>query len=385
MHVYVHVPFCARRCSYCDFAIAVRKAVPSEAYVSMVLREWELWQSEQRWQESPDIRTIYFGGGTPSRLSPDAIGRLLERLGHDRHVETGAEITLEANPDDVTPEVVRAWRGAGVNRISLGVQSFDSTVLGWMHRVHTVDQIFRAVEAVRGAGIGDLSVDLIFGLPRSQNRDWYRDLERAFMLEPEHVSLYGLTVEAHTPLGHWASRGEVTPMDDETYATEFLAAHAALIARGYDHYEVSNAGRPGHRARHNSAYWQRAAFIGLGPSAHTGLGRERRWNVRDWSAYERLLSAGKSPLEGRELLDDEAVSLEELYLGLRTTDGLASHRVPPDVISRWEKEGWAATAADRVRLSPEGWLRLDALIASIALPSRSSPLDSKYADARSAQ
>jgi oxygen-independent coproporphyrinogen-3 oxidase len=148
---------------------------------------------------------------------------------------------------------------------------------------------------------------------------------------------------------------------------------------------VSNAGRPGHRARHNSAYWQRAPFIGLGPSAHSGWGRERRWNVRDWSAYERLVSAGKSPLEGRELLDEEAVALEELYLGLRTVDGVAGHRVPSSARRRWEEEGWALGGSDRVRLSADGWLRLDALVASIALPSRPPPLDFLHADAGSAE
>jgi oxygen-independent coproporphyrinogen III oxidase len=366
MHIYLHVPFCARRCSYCDFAIAVRKEVPSEAYVSTVLREWALWQSEPAWQESSEVRTIYFGGGTPSRISPDAIARLLDRIGSDRHVRGDAEITLEANPDDVTVGAAAAWRAAGVNRVSLGVQSFDPRVLGWMHRIHTVEQSFQAVEAVRWAGIADLSVDLIFGLPGVLERDWASDLDQAFSLEPEHVSLYGLTVEAHTPLGHWTARGEVTPVDEEIYAAEFLAAHTALTAGGYEHYEVSNAGRTGHRARHNSAYWQRAPFIGLGPAAHSGLGRERRWNVRDWAAYERLVSAGKSPLEGRELLDDVAVALEELYLGLRTTDGLPGNRVPAAVRRGWEAEGWALPGGDRVRLSAEGWLRLDPLVASIA-------------------
>jgi oxygen-independent coproporphyrinogen III oxidase len=366
MHIYLHVPFCARRCSYCDFAIAVRKEVPSEAYVSAVLREWALWQSEPAWQDSSDIRTIYFGGGTPSRISPDAVARLLDRISRDRYVRSDAEVTLEANPDDVTLGAAAAWRAAGVNRISLGVQSFDPRVLGWMHRVHTVDQIFRAVEAVGCAGIADLSVDLIFGLPRSQARDWARDLEQAFSLEPQHISLYGLTIEAHTPLGHWTARGESTPVDEETYAGEFLTAHSVLSAHGYEHYEVSNAARPGRRARHNSAYWQRAPFVGLGPAAHSGLGRERRWNVRDWAAYQRVVAAGKSPTEGRELLDDVAVSLEELYLGLRTADGLASDRVPAALRRRWEAEGWALPGADRVRLSAEGWLRLDSLVASIA-------------------
>jgi oxygen-independent coproporphyrinogen-3 oxidase len=365
MHVYIHVPFCARRCSYCDFAIAVRKEVPSEVYVSTVLREWALWQSEPAWQSSPEISTIYFGGGTPSRITPDAIARMLDRIGCDRHIQSEVEITLEANPDDVTLGAATAWRVAGVNRISLGIQSFDQRVLGWMHRTHTGDQVFRAVDAVRCAGIANLSVDLIFGLPRSQERNWGNDLDQAFSLQPDHVSLYGLTIEAHTPLGHWAARGEVTPLDQESYAAEFLVAHRALTAGGYEHYEVSNAARPGRRARHNSAYWQRAPFIGLGPASHSGLGRERRWNVRDWAAYERLVSAGKSPLEGRELLDDVAVALEELYLGLRTTSGLSADRVPPAVFRRWEEEGWTLPGADRVRLNAEGWLRLDALVASI--------------------
>jgi putative oxygen-independent coproporphyrinogen III oxidase len=366
MHVYLHVPFCARRCTYCDFAIAVRKEVPSDTYVTRVLSEWALWQAEPAWQDSPDIRSIYFGGGTPSRISPDAVARLLDQIGADRAIPGDAEITLEANPDDVTLAAAVAWRTAGVNRISLGAQSFDPRVLAWMHRVHTVEQIFRAAEAVRCAGIADLSVDLIFGLPRELQRDWTGDLDQAFSLEPEHVSLYGLTVEAHTPLGHWTARGEVTPVDEESYAAEFLTAHSALAAQGYEHYEVSNAARLGHRARHNSAYWQRAPFIGLGPAAHSGLGRERRWNVRDWAAYERVVAAGRSPAEGRELLDDAAVALEELYLGLRTVDGLADDRVPAAVRRRWEEEGWALPGTGRVRLSAEGWLRLDPLVASIA-------------------
>ena len=366
MHVYFHVPFCARRCSYCDFAIAVRKEVPSDAYAAAVLREWALCQDDPSWQQSPEIQTIYFGGGTPSRISPPVIGRILEQICRERQIQPDAEITLEANPDDVTVEAAATWRAAGVNRISLGVQSFNPRVLGWMHRVHTVDQIFRAVEALRTAGIANLSVDLIFGLPRAQGRDWPDDLDQALSLEPEHVSLYGLTVEPRTPLGRWTARGEVTAVDEESYAAEFLAAHAALTANGYEHYEVSNAALPGRRARHNSAYWQRAPFIGLGPSAHSGFARERRWNVREWAQYERLVSSGKSPLEGRELLDDTAIQLEELYLGLRTVDGVASSQLPQTVRGRWREKGWALPGTDQVRLSAEGWLRLDGLVASVS-------------------
>ena len=367
MHLYFHVPFCARRCSYCDFAIAVRRDVPSDVYVDAVLREWTQWQADPSWEGSPEIQTIYFGGGTPSRLAPAAVGRMLERIRRDRSIAADAEITLEANPEDVTPDAAAAWRAAGVNRVSLGVQSFDPTVLAWMHRTHTTDHAPQAVRTLRGEGISDLSLDLIFGLPAALGRDWGRDLAQAFALEADHLSLYGLTVEAHTPLGHWTSRGEVTPVDDERYAAEFLLAHDALEQHGYEHYEVSNAGRPGHRARHNSAYWRRAPFIGLGPSAHSGFGSERRWNVREWAAYERLLAAGKSPLEGRELLDSTAVALEELYLGLRTSEGLALDRVGQPLAQEWELQGWATQRAGRLQLTAEGWLRLDALVPAMTV------------------
>ena len=368
MHVYLHVPFCARRCSYCDFAITVRKNPPSDSYAACIIREWDLWQSEPAWQDSPEIDTIYFGGGTPSRISPSAIGQLLERIALDRPVVADAEITLEANPDDVTAEAAATWRAAGVNRISLGVQSFNAQVLGWMHRVHTVEQVFQSVDVIRDAGFAELSLDLIFGLPGALEREWGQDLKQALSMAPEHLSLYGLTVEPHTPLGHWTARGEVAPVGDERYAAEFLAAHNALTGCGYDHYEVSNAALPGHRARHNSAYWERRHFIGLGPAAHSGLGAERRWNVRDWTAYERIVTAGKPPLEGKELLDDAAIGLEQLYLGLRTKAGLRAELIPLDVRQRWEAESWATLTGDRVRLTPEGWLRLDALVASVAPP-----------------
>lgn len=365
MHLYLHVPFCARRCSYCDFAIAVRREVPSDAYTAAILREWTLWQSDPVWNESPEIETIYFGGGTPSRISPDSIGRLVDRIAADRPIAPDPEITLETNPDDVTLPAAAVWRDAGVNRVSLGVQSFDPGVLQWMHRVHTADQVPRAVEAIRCAGIQDLSVDLIFGLPPNLARNWGADLDRAFALEPEHLSLYGLTVEPHTVLGNQAGRGELKPVDEDRYAAEFLAAHEVLLGHGYDHYEVSNAARPGHRARHNSAYWRRAPFLGLGPSAHSGIGRVRRWNLREWAEYQRVLGRGESPVGGREELDEAAIRLEELYLGLRTTGGLPPDRIPAGAREAWTANGWALLEHGRIRLTAEGWLRLDALVASI--------------------
>jgi oxygen-independent coproporphyrinogen-3 oxidase len=364
VHLYIHVPFCARRCSYCDFAIAVRRAVPSAAFAAAVRSEWDRWQSHPAWRESPGVDTIYFGGGTPSRLDPAAIAAILAAIGRARVVAPGAELTLEANPDDVTPAAAAAWAAAGINRVSLGVQSFDPEVLAWMHRTHTAAQVPSAVAALRSAGIADISLDLIFALPRSLRRDWGADLDRALALQPDHLSLYGLTVEPRTPLGRWAARAEVAPADDEAYAAEFLLAHERMVGAGLEHYEVSNAGRPGRRARHNSAYWRRAPFIGLGPAAHSGFGAVRQWNLRDWPAWQRAVESGSATVAGGEELDAAQLRLEERYLGLRTIDGLNPAGIPEDIRKAWETAGWARTT-DRTRLTPEGWLRLDALVAAL--------------------
>ena len=363
MHLYLHVPFCARRCSYCDFAIAVRREVPSRAYANAVLREWEGWQNHPAWELSSEIETIYFGGGTPSLLDPDQLGRILDGIRARRPVAADAELTIEANPDDVSADQSRRWRSLGINRISLGVQSFDPAVLTWMHRTHTADDVPRAVGTLREQEFSNISLDLIFALPPHLGRDWSADLDRAFALNPEHLSLYGLTVEERTPLARWMARGEAVRPDDEVYASEFLAADAALRARGYEHYEISNAGKPGFRSRHNSAYWQRRPFIGLGPSAHSGFGDQRRWNLREWTAYEAAVAGTGRPMEQLESLDPAAIALENLYLGLRVVEGMPEDHLPSGAVSSWTAEGWAVREGGRVRLTPEGWLRLDALAA----------------------
>ncbi len=366
MHLYLHVPFCARRCSYCDFAIAVRRHTPTEPYVNAILKEWHGWQEHPAWASSPTVETVYFGGGTPSRLNPEAIDRLLSRIASDRALEPDAEITLEANPEDVTHERAAAWRAAGVTRLSLGAQTFDPAVLRWMHRTHSAEAILLAVDVVRSAGIPELSLDLIFGLPAALGRAWDADIEHALALEPEHLSLYGLTIERHTVLQRWAERGDLTPVSEEEYAEEFLTAHARLIDSGFEHYEISNAARQGHRARHNSAYWRRAPFLGLGPSAHSGFGDQRQWNVREWASYEQAVREGLSPVAGCEQLTPEQIALENLYLGLRTQDGVVPTLVSPATRQGWIAAGWARATCDRLVLTPEGWLRLDALVASVS-------------------
>lgn len=366
MHVYVHVPFCARRCSYCDFAIAVRKASPDADYLNALRVEWRARRALPAWDVEPSLSTLYFGGGTPSRLDGATIAGVIQMITADRPLAADAEVTLEANPDDVTPERANAWREAGVNRISLGVQSHDPAVLEWMHRTHTAQQVPFAVSILRNAGFDNISMDLIFGVPVALRRDWLRDFEQTLALEPTHLSLYGLTIEPHTPLAHWTTRGESAPIGDDRYATEFLAAHDLLVSQGFEHYEVSNAAKPGFRSRHNSAYWGGADYIGLGPSAHSLLNGIRSWNVRDWAEYARLASQGEGLAAGDEALDGDARRLERLYLGLRSTDGLAEWEVPEMARANWTQAGWAVLAEGRIRLTAEGWLRLDALVSAIS-------------------
>jgi oxygen-independent coproporphyrinogen-3 oxidase len=366
VNLYIHVPFCARRCSYCDFSIAVRKSVPSERFAAAVLKEWDEVQDDAGWASSPELDTLYFGGGTPSRLAPAALASIVAGIRARRPLAPDAEITLEANPDDVTPEAAATWRAAGIARVSLGVQSFAPHVLEWMHRTHSAEQARRAVETLRAAGFADLSVDLIYGLPAELNRDWQVDLDAAFSLEPDHLSAYGLTIEAHTPLGHWAARGQATPVDETRYAEEFLQLGRALAGRGWEHYEVSNAARPGHRARHNSGYWSGAPYLGLGPSAHSSTGGERRWNIREYAAWEAAIQGGKPTVAGREMPTTDQSRIEALYLGLRTSAGVAVDLVPAAVHARWAASGWATVLGGRLRLTAEGWLRLDALVADAA-------------------
>lgn len=355
-HLYIHVPFCARRCAYCDFSIAVRNVVPVERYIAALATEVDSYDTSL-WQ----LDTLYLGGGTPSRLGGRGVAEVISMLRARVTIADAAEITIEANPDDLTVESAAAWHRAGVNRVSLGVQSFDEDVLRWMHRVHSAGQISRAVQMLRGAGITNVSIDLIFALPPEIKRDWSADLDRALALEPQHVSLYGLTVEAHTPLARWRERGAISEAPEESYETEFLLAHDRLGAAGLDHYEVSNFGRPGSRSRHNSAYWSGVPYIGLGPSAHGFDLRTRQWNVAAYAEWERRLASGQSAIEGFEILTEENRAAERVYLGLRTDAGLVATYAELALVRPWVAQGWAETRTGTIVLTPLGLLRLDAL------------------------
>lgn len=364
-HVYLHVPFCARRCSYCDFSIAVRRVVPVDEYLDALAREVSI----RRDTEPTPVDTHYVGGGTPSRLGGAGLARAIGIVQDAWPLTAGGELTIEANPDDVTAEAAEGWRAAGVNRISIGAQSFHEPALAWMHRTHDADAIPRAVETARAAGIADISLDLIFALPASLGRDFEADVRRLLLLRPDHVSLYGLTVEAHTPLGRWVERGVTVEQPEEGYESDFLVANRLLTAAGFEHYEVSNYARPGHRARHNSAYWTGVPYLGLGPSAHGFDGQVRRWNRAAYADWRDALADGSDPVAGDETLTPENRIAESVYLGLRTATGLplrAGDATEERLAQEWHREGWIfPVESGRIRCTPLGWLRLDALAAAL--------------------
>ncbi len=306
------------KCSYCDFySIADSSLV--EAFLQALQQEMGVYADS-----SSQFDTLYLGGGTPSLLAADEIRHIINQIHRHFKFLADVEITLEANPDDVTPEKLRLWKDLGVNRLSLGVQSLDDSELRFLGRRHNAVQARRALDLAREAGFDNLSADLIYALPGQTEGGWLASLEGVLAWQPEHLSCYQLTLEEHTPLGRQWARGEFRQAEEEQQRAFFLLTSEHLGARGYLHYEVSNFAREeSYVSRHNSKYWQQIPYLGLGPAAHSYDGRRRHWNVSSVAAYCRMLGEGRAPLAGQEELTAEQRRLETLCLGLRTRQGVA--------------------------------------------------------------
>ena len=363
-NVYVHAPFCARRCCYCDFAVDVNRKPDGARWLASIHKEYDTLQSSGEAPIAGSIDTLYVGGGTPSVLEPRFIAGLPCVIGCDRMAGPELEWTVEANPESFTGSTAREWAAAGVNRVSLGVQSFDLGALKWMGRLHSAGDVAAAVHRATAAGIANLSVDLIFGLPDTVSRSWADDLARALELNVPHISLYGLTVEKGTPLHRAVGEGRAPMPAEGRYRDEYLLAAETLVAEGYEHYEVSNFSRPGFNSRHNRACWESAPYLGLGNGAHSYHAGRRWWNVRDWSEYAGQVARTGSGRAVIEVLNEEQSRLETLWLGLRTAAGvdtaaLGASATP--VLNSWEVRGLAFRAKGRTRLAAEGWLILDDL------------------------
>lgn len=360
--IYVHAPFCARRCVYCDFAVHV-DARPDPAFWVEALRgEWEAVRAEGLFPVDR-LDTLYVGGGTPSLLGVEGM-QGVARVFADVERAPDLEWTVEANPESFDGVVAEGWRRLGVDRLSFGVQTFSPAALRWMGRLHGPEGPAAALRAARTAGFDNVSVDLIFALPTRVERDWSADLARALALEPDHVSLYGLGVEARTPLGRAVAEGREDPVDETRYREEFLEASERLREAGFEHYEVSNFARPGRRSRHNQVYWDGRPYLGLGNGAHSHQPPLRRWNLRDWLEYRERVRNGALPVEEAETVAPAEARLERIWLALRTREGFTVPVRPGparDTMEAWVRRGLAEADGDRVRLTPTGWLLLDEL------------------------
>lgn len=324
--VYVHIPFCASRCSYCDFFSTLRLDEVGHDYVEALIAEARLRKAELNGEP---VKTLYMGGGTPSQLPLPLLARLIDGLKATLDLNAVQEFTLEANPDDVTPEWCVAVRALGVNRVSMGVQSFQDAVLRLVGRRHTARQAIDAVASLRHAGIDNISIDLIYGLPGQTLETWAESVRQAVDLRPQHISAYGLTYEPGTRLWQQRECGKVVEASEDQYLDMYRILVGLLQVAGYEHYEISNFALPGYRSRHNSSYWNETPYLGLGAAAHSYDGTMRRSNPADLCGYIRRITSGQPACQVEDLAWWERYD-ERVMLGLRTADGVDAHRLRSD-------------------------------------------------------
>ncbi len=364
--IYFHIPFCKRICAYCDFyKSADRRRLPE--VLDAMLRELDL---RRDYLGDEPVTTRYFGGGTPSLLQPQEVGRLISHAAALFDCSAVEETTLEANPDDLTPEYLTAVRDCGVNRLSIGIQSFDDDCLRLMNRRHTAAQAVAAVQAAQQAGFDNITIDLIFGVPGFGGEKLERSLDRAVSLGVQHVSAYHLTVEPNTRFGRMAAQGQFTPVEESVSEQEYASVHRRLAAAGFDHYEISNYALPGFRARHNAAYWHGVKYLGIGPAAHSFDGRERHWNVSSVEEYLCGKAAESEQLSVRDCCN------EYLLTRLRTVEGIdladfecrfGSQRlaVLHAAATRWVDAQVVTLAQGRMAIPIERMLLCDAVIETL--------------------
>lgn len=367
--LYLHIPFCERKCLYCDF-YSVEGVARMDRFLSALHREIDLYS-----EYTGTFETIFLGGGTPSLLTPEQLQKILSHLRDRFHVKPDAEVTLETNPGTVDARKLADFRASGVNRLSVGIQSFVEEELRFLSRIHTADEATRCIRDAREQGFGNISIDLIYSLPGQDRTRWERTLTEALALRPDHVSAYSLIVEENTPLWRLVADGRVVPNSLESEAELYEFTMDFMAAHGYEHYEVSNYAKPGFRCRHNHAYWSHENYLGFGPSAHSfwigpSLHEGNRWaNVASVEAYCRMLEEGHPPVEFREVVARKELANERMFLGLRS-DGVNFDRLVNDLgmhltrnqkatVSHLVAEGLAILQNETLRLTPRGFLLCD--------------------------
>lgn len=370
--LYIHVPFCSSVCPYCDFAVTIAGDERRESYLDALDREISLSA-----EHGLCFDTIYLGGGTPSSLKPEQLSRILSTITAELHVAPDATRCLEINPDEVDRPAADAWRELGFQFASLGVQSFDNDALGFLGRTHRAGDARRAAETLLETGFETVSLDLIFGLEGQSADDWARQLEIVLSLGAQHLSCYQLTIHDGTVFGRRKARGELHQLHEEGQAELYLLTHEILGAVGWNGYEVSNfAAGPGHRSRHNRKYWDHTPYLGLGPSAHSFVGRRRWWNRRKLRLWTAAIETGRSPVEGWEDLTDAELFFEAVMLGLRTAEGLdrgalrqrfgaETARFDEVSIDRLAASGHLFAEGSRIRPTPMGMAVAEGLVHTV--------------------
>ncbi len=369
--LYLHIPFCEKKCLYCDF-YSIENFSPMDDFLKSLHKEIDLYAS---YGSGVTFETIFLGGGTPSLLTPSQLESILTHLHSVFVIEPDAEITVETNPGTVTDEKLRTYKSLGVNRLSIGVQSFHNDELQFLSRIHDSNQAIRCVELARAAGFENLSVDLIFSLPGQSLARWQSNLNQAVALNTEHISAYSLIVEDNTPLARLVASKQVSPNPLETEAGMYEFTMGFLADRGFEHYEVSNYAKPGFRSRHNYNYWNHENYLSFGPSAHSfwkpaGASSGRRWwNIASISHYCERLLEGTLPLVSEEIVQTKELMNERVFLGLRS-DGLdleqferefgvaLTHNHGP-TIQQLVNEDYATLEDHRIQLTPKGFLLCD--------------------------
>ena len=353
--IYLHIPFCKRACTYCDFHFSTT----SEKEPLLRAMEHELVHRTKEIGDAP-VDTIYFGGGTPSLLEPDRITAFIQQCQDLFRVQRNAEVTLEANPDDISAERLDRWREAGITRISLGTQSFREERLKWMGRAHDAQQALHSIDLIAKAGFASWTIDLIYGLPGMTLTEWDEQLTIALDHGMPHLSAYCLTVEPRTALAHQVKKAQVEMPADDDQSAQFDHVMRRMGAAGFDHYEISNFGKPGHWSRHNTSYWQGVPYLGIGPSAHSYNGRDRRWNVANNARYTAAIANGTTYWESETLTPAQSTN-EALLTGLRTSAGVDAGRLEVDVrairsseIERYASSGHLQVNGARLVLTEAG-------------------------------
>lgn len=370
MHLYLHIPFCKQACHYCDFHFSTSLKQKS-ALVNALCQEIHL---QKDYLPTKTLETIYFGGGTPSLLTEAELAQIFETIHSQYAVAPNAEITLEANPDDLSAEKLQMLRRY-VNRLSIGIQTFDEATLRWMNRAHSAVEAENCVRLAREAGFDNLSIDLIYGVPNRPTSLWQYDLERALDLDVPHLSAYALTIEPDTAFGRWQQKGTLKPADDALAAEQFNELVQALKIANYEHYEIANFAKSKQYAQHNTAYWQRRPYLGVGPSAHSYNGHSRQYNLANNARYIKALEQSELPATVEELTVADQVN-EYLLTGLRTQWGCSLTELNTllgDNFSRQQardladmtKAGWLTINDNRLHLTEAGKLFADRVAATL--------------------